>query len=251
MSRRPRGRWPLTLRGMGALVLAGACFVLAGEFGIVELMYIGCLLIALLVAGFCVLHIGRRVGEAVRTLRPDVVPVGSATRVHAVVSMRSISSSGLVRWVDALPAGLEGPASGEVTGFGSRFSGQDQTIEIDYTATAVRRGIWSIGPLALRTTDPFGLVRRTHRPVGDTRVVAVPAAVSLPHVAISAGEAGGALHASTDQLGQGADNLIARPYAPGDSMRNESRSSFIIWWPICFPRIASRISTSQTLYQPG
>ena len=219
MTGRPRGRWPLTLRGMGALVLAGACFVLAGEFGIVELMYIGCLLIALLVAGFCVLHIGRRVGEAVRTLRPDVVPVGSATRVHAVVSMRSISSSGLVRWVDALPAGLEGPASGEVTGFGSRFSGQDQTIEIDYTATAVRRGIWSIGPLALRTTDPFGLVRRTHRPVGDTRVVAVPAAVSLPHVAISAGEAGGALHASTDQLGQGADNLIARPYAPGDSMR--------------------------------
>jgi uncharacterized protein (DUF58 family) len=33
------------------------------------------------------------------------------------------------------------------------------------------------------------------------------------------GEVGGSLHSSTSQLGQGADNLIARPYAPGDSMR--------------------------------
>src|SRR5690606_10134249 len=30
---------------------------------------------------------------------------------------------------------------------------------------------------------------------------------------------GGILQATTEQLGQGADNLIARPYVPGDSMR--------------------------------
>jgi uncharacterized protein (DUF58 family) len=211
--------WPLTLRGTGALLIAIVSFVVARELGIVELMYIGCLLLALLVAGFAVLHIGRRVGQAERTLRPDIVPVGSTTRVHARVSMRSVVPFGAVRWSDGLPTALEGEARGDASGFATRAAGVDQPLDIVYSARAVRRGVWSIGPLTLRTTDPFGLVRRTHRPAGDTRIVAVPATIPLPQVAISAGEAGGALHASTDQLGQGADNLIARPYAPGDSMR--------------------------------
>lgn len=214
-----RRGWPLTLRGTGALVLAIASFILAGELGIVELMYIGCLLVALLVAGFVVLHVGRRVGQAERTLRPDIVPVGSSTRVRARVTMRSVSPFGTIRWSDGLPDALEGEARGDASGFATRSAGIDQPLDLTYTASAVRRGVWNIGPLTLRTTDPFGLVRRTHTPAGDTRIVAVPATIPLPHVAISAGEAGGALHASTDQLGQGADNLIARPYAPGDSMR--------------------------------
>lgn len=46
-----RRAWPLTVRGTGALVLAIACFVLAHEFGIVELQYFGILLSAVIVAG--------------------------------------------------------------------------------------------------------------------------------------------------------------------------------------------------------
>ncbi|WP_100811842.1 DUF58 domain-containing protein [Microbacterium sp. BR1] len=218
--KRPTSRnWPLTVRGGGALLVAIVSFVAARELGIVELMYIGCLLLALLVAGFALLHIGRRVGQAERTLRPDVVPVGSETRVHARVSMRSVSPFGAIRWSDHLPEALEGDARGDASVLATRSAGPDQPLDIAYSARAVRRGVWSIGPLTLRTTDPFGLVRRTHTPAGDTRIVAVPATIPLPHVAISAGEAGGALHASSDQLGQGADNLIARPYVPGDSMR--------------------------------
>ncbi len=216
-------RWPLTLRGTGALLIAIVSFVLARELGIIELMYIGCLLIALLIVGFAVLHLGRRFGETERVLRPDVVPVGSETHVRARVSMRSVTPLGAIRWADRLPDALEGAhgdASGSVTrSVGSASTGIDQPLDIAYTARAVRRGVWSIGPVTLRTVDPFGLVRRIHTPAGETRIVAVPAVVPLPHVAISAGEAGGSLHASSDQLGQGADNLIARPYAPGDSMR--------------------------------
>ena len=46
-----------------------------------------------------------------------------------------------------------------------------------------------------------------------------PAIVDLPPLTDFAGEAGGTLHTTTNQLGQGADNLVARPYVPGDSMR--------------------------------
>ena len=219
-----KNRWPLTPRGTGALLIAIVSFVLARELGIVELMYIGCLLLALLVVGFALLHVGRRIGEAERVLRPDVVPVGSETRVHTRVSLRSVSPLGTIRWTDRLPDALESGAHGDASGFATRSvgtgtAGVDEPLDIAYSARAIRRGIWKIGPLTLRTTDPFGLVRRIHVPAGETRIVAVPAVVALPHVAISAGEAGGSLHASSDQLGQGADNLIARPYVPGDSMR--------------------------------
>lgn len=216
-------RWPLTLRGTGALLLAIVSFVLAGELGIVELMYIGSLLLALLVVGFVLLHLGRRVGEADRILRPEVVAVGSETRVHTRVLVRSATPLGTIRWSDRLPPALEGNPHGRA-GFTSRTVGRggdagDQPLDISYSARAGRRGVWSIGPLTLRTTDPFGLVRRVHAPVGDTRIVVVPAAIPLPQVGVSAGAAGGSMHASSDHLGQGADNLIARPYAPGDSMR--------------------------------
>jgi hypothetical protein len=43
--------------------------------------------------------------------------------------------------------------------------------------------------------------------------------MDLPQLASFAGETTGMLHTTTNQLGQGADNLIARPYVPGDSMR--------------------------------
>lgn len=224
-----KNRWPLTLRGSGALLLAIVSFVLARELGIVELMYIGCLLLALLVVGFALLHVGRRFGAAERVMRPDVVAVGSETRVHARVSVRSITPLGTIRWSDRLPDALASDAlesgaqrhpSGRATrSAGAASAGMDEPIDIAYSARALRRGVWSIGPLTMRTTDPFGLVRRIHTPAGETRIVAVPTVVPLPHVTISAGEAGGSLHASSDQLGQGADNLIARPYAPGDSMR--------------------------------
>ena len=46
-----------------------------------------------------------------------------------------------------------------------------------------------------------------------------PAVIDLPPLTNFAGEAGGTLHTTTNQLGQGADNLVARPYVPGDSMR--------------------------------
>jgi len=41
-----RRLWPLTARGTGAVALAVACFVIANEVGIVELMYFGILLVA-------------------------------------------------------------------------------------------------------------------------------------------------------------------------------------------------------------
>ncbi|PZU39950.1 MAG: DUF58 domain-containing protein [Microbacterium sp.] len=211
--------WPLTLRGTGALILALACFVLAGELGTVELLYVGSLLLALIVASIVVLHLGRRIDDAERTLHPEMVPVGESTEVRVRITMRGMLPAGGARWSDALPRGLRSPARGDIDAFDTSSGPGSRTATVRYTATALCRGTWPLGPLSVRTSDPFGIAARTHRVAGDTRVIVPPAATALDHVPISAGESGGTLHAASDELGQGADNLIARPYAPGDSMR--------------------------------
>ena len=45
-----RRLWPFTVRGTGALILAVGCLIAANELGLVELLYFGVLLIAVLVA---------------------------------------------------------------------------------------------------------------------------------------------------------------------------------------------------------
>jgi hypothetical protein len=71
----------------------------------------------------------------------------------------------------------------------------------------------------VRSTDPFGLARRTMVFGRRTPVTVAPAVAELSPLVDYAGATGGTLHATTNHLGQGADNLVARPYAPGDSMR--------------------------------
>lgn len=218
-----RRLWPLTPRGTGALVLAIACFVLASELGVAELQYFGMLLIAVLVTSVGSLHLLRRTDAVSRSLHPDVVTVGTQTHVDVRVGLRSVVPTPAGTWRDELPAGLTGPAEGAFAALGSGLiggvHGGNRTLELTYVATGARRGIHSIGPLTLRCSDPFGLARRSIRLRERTVVTVAPALVDLPALTDLAGESGGMLHTAVDQLGQGADNLIARPYAPGDSMR--------------------------------
>jgi uncharacterized protein (DUF58 family) len=214
-----RRLWPLTARGTGALVLAIACFVLANELGLVELVYFGILLLATLFASIVSLYLTRRTESVVRSLVPDVVTVGRTSTVTVRVGVRTPVPTPPGRWKDTVPPGLEGAATGVFPAVGSGLRGGDRAVEFTYRVTGARRGIHPLGPLSVTSTDPFGLARRSNVLGERTRVTVAPAIVDLPALANFAGETGGTLHTTTNQLGQGADNLVARPYAPGDSMR--------------------------------
>jgi uncharacterized protein (DUF58 family) len=211
--------WPLTLRGTGALVLALACFVAANELGVVELVYFGVLLLAVLAAAFASLYFIRRTETVTRMLTPDVPAVGGDATVTVRVDMRTALPTAPGSWRDTLPKGVAGAAKGSFPAIGSGLRGGDRAVEVNYSLEAVRRGIHWIGPLQVTSTDPFGIARRSGLLGERTRVVVAPAIVDLPSLAEYAGDTGGTLHTTTSQLGQGADNLIARPYASGDSMR--------------------------------
>ncbi|MFS0714374.1 DUF58 domain-containing protein [Microbacterium sp. 2P01SA-2] len=209
-----RRAWPLTPRGVGALLTGVAAIVCAHAFGVVELVYIGVLLIASVAFGWVSLWFVHRYGDVSRSFSPDVTAVGSESIVTVHATARGGLSGAVARWTDALPDGIEGDASGILTGAAAL-----DRLRLTYRIRGTRRGIREVGPFSIVVTDPFGFTRRSVRAGAAEPITVAPATVMLPPLTEYPGEAGGSLHTATHQLGEGADNLIPRAYAPGDSMR--------------------------------
>lgn len=214
-----RALWPFTLRGTGAVLLAAASFVIAQRAGIPELLYFGTLLVALLVASAVVLLLTRGSGAVARVVSPDVPEVGGSAAVVVRAGIHSALPTAPGRWRDVLPTGLSGHAEGASPALSSSLSGTGGTIEVRYDVVGASRGIHAIGPFEVTTTDPFGLLRRRIALGRTTSVTVAPTVRDLGALPSASGEAGGSRQTTTLQIGQGADNLVARPYAPGDSMR--------------------------------
>jgi uncharacterized protein (DUF58 family) len=211
--------WPLTLRGTGAVVLGIACFILAGELALPVLTYFSLLLFVVVGVSIASLYSMKRGASVTRALSTDVATVGRESTVTASAGLRSPLPVPPGLWSDGLPKALDGEAHGTFPSLSSGLRGGERSVALTYRVTGVSRGVHAIGPLIITSTDPFGFARRRLVIGSRTPVTIVPSIAELPPLSSAAGEAGGSLHSSSTQLGQGADNLIARPYAPGDSMR--------------------------------
>ncbi len=212
-------RWPLTIRGTGALLLALVCFVAAHTFTIIELLYVSALLTVIVGVSIATLYLVRRTEKVSRAFRPDVAAVGSDVAVRMRVEIRSPLPGAQGLWSDALPDGIVGDATGVFPGTGSGMRPGSRAVQLDYTVLATRRGIHAVGPVSVVMTDPFGFARRRHTIGAALPLTVTPTVVELGPLAEQPGEAGGSRHTATDHLGQGADNLIPRHYMPGDSRR--------------------------------
>ncbi|MBB2975167.1 uncharacterized protein (DUF58 family) [Microbacterium endophyticum] len=209
--------WPLTVRGTGALVLVIAFTVAANELGLIELLAFAVLLLALLTMGALSVWLRRRHAQVTRALSPDVPSIGADATVTVRVTAESSWPASSGTWTDALPGDITADATGVFPVFTSRRDGRH--AEVTYELNAVHRGIHWIGPLRLKITDTFGLIRRQHTLGEPTKIVVAPTVVDLGPTPGFSGDSGGTLSPLLTQRGQGADNLIARPYASGDSMR--------------------------------
>lgn len=202
-------RRTLTLRGTGALLSGLGCLVAANMLGAPILLYIGVLLLALTAFSVLVVLVPRRAGSVTRQVSTDLLTVSETSRVTLRFTLRALRvPRGL--WRDVLPSAVTGDSAGEYP---------SETGQLSYLITGVRRGVWPIGPLVLRTVDPFGLAQR-EQAFGETRsVTVVPEVFTLAPLTVKVGAAGGTAHTSSSRLGQGSDNLSPRRYIPGDSMR--------------------------------
>jgi uncharacterized protein (DUF58 family) len=204
-----RRRRALTFRGAGALVAALGCIIVANLVGAPILIYIGVLLALLTGFSLIVVRAPRRTGTVSRQVSTDLLTVSETSRVTLRFALRSIRiPHGL--WHDVLPDAVAGDSSGEYP---------PESGQLSYQITGIRRGVWPIGPLILRTVDPFGLAQR-EQSFGEHRTVTVvPEVIALAPLSVKVGAAGGTAQTSSSRLGQGSDNLSPRRYIPGDSMR--------------------------------
>ncbi|WP_020098172.1 DUF58 domain-containing protein [Microbacterium sp. 11MF] len=212
-------RWPLTPRGTGAVLLGLASFVLAPIVGVPALVFFGVLLVAVVGLSFASLWLGHRADGVHRSFAPGVAAVGGEVDVRVRVDSRSMLPTVVGTWHDRLPRGVEGEPTGVYPALRSGLAAGSHRVDIAYRVHARRRGVRPIGPLVVETTDPFGLTRRLQQLGGSVPLTVTPAFIPLEVLDDLPGAAGGTMQSTTDRLGQGADNLIPRAYAPGDSMR--------------------------------
>lgn len=211
--------WPLTIRGVGAVALSVAAFVGAYQLGVPGLLYVSVALMIFVVLCVASLYAFPRSDEVTRIFIPDVSTAGESAHVELQVHTRTLLPTIPGTWRDTLPVGVEGSATGTFPAISSSLTRAHATVTAEYRVSTQRRGTHPVGPLELHWGDPFGIAQR-YRRVGGTDVLTVaPAILDLRALRELPGDMGGSQHTDTDRLGQGADNLIPRHYAPGDSMR--------------------------------
>lgn len=204
----------LTARGRSFLAAGVAALLMALLLGEQDLLRIGVLVTALpLLAALVVARTRYRLSCA-RRLDPSRSEVGGDATVTLRLENVTRLPTGLLLIEDTVPYAL---------GVRPRFVldrvESKGVREIGYRVRSDLRGRFTIGPLAVRIADPFGLVELTRSfTISDTLVV-TPQVVALPHVRLSGEWTGGGDSRTRSVAAAGDDDVAPREYRQGDDLR--------------------------------
>lgn len=87
-----------------------------------------------------------------------------------------------------------------------------------------RRGLFTLGPTEMRTSDPFGFFEVSLRDSASTSLLVMPPIVPLPHIDIAPGGRVGEGRPRLNAPERSVSAAAVRKYLPGDSLRH-------IHWP--------------------
>jgi len=194
----------------------------AAQFGRVDLLVLGLVLVLLPLAAAIAVTIDRPWISLGRTFESDLVVVGETANVALVVRNESNRTSPGLRWRDDCPAPLVAPGFAALPQLGEHARAtrdrSDSTV-VRYSIEATARGVYDVGPLLLERTDPFGLVRCLYAIGASKPLIVVPRALDLTEAEFESSRSEGYEHELVKQSIPNADELIAREYRPGDPMR--------------------------------
>jgi uncharacterized protein (DUF58 family) len=204
----------LTTRGrsfVAAGVAAGVCGLSLGERGLLQ---IGVLLIALPLLSALAASRTRYQLSSARELKPARVQVGQSTTVALRLTNATRIRTGLLLAEDKLPYPLGGHPRfifEAIEGNGSR--------ELTYRIRSDLRGRYTIGPLAVRVADAFGMVEISRSFTGRSKLVVTPRVVPLPQTAAAADWLGTGDRTKRIAAASGEDDVAPRAYRDGDGLR--------------------------------
>ena len=205
----------LTTRGRCLLAFGLSLDLFAVLFGQPDLLRVGIFLVALPLIAVAVVARTRYRLSCRRLLDPPRIAAGRPATVRLQLDNVSRLPSGVLLMEDRLPLSLGGRprfALDRVEPGGSR--------EVTYQVRAETRGRYAIGPLAVRLTDPFGLVELTRAFAQTEDLVVTPTVSPLPPVRLGGDWVGGGEETRTHaQVSGGAEDATTREYRYGDDLR--------------------------------
>lgn len=211
-------RFRLTRRGIGFIVAAFVCFVLAAAASVPALLYASGLLVGLLIAGLAFIGIGHGRIAVDRAFSPQVVEPGQGIRARLTVANQSPWSCPEAAWSDRLPHVVAGRAAGALPALGPAGD-DDARIAATYVVSSSARGHHDVGPLQIQVVDPFGLIRRDRTFGGVHRLTVLPQRFALAPIRPRGVGDDGSTRPAPHQVGLGEDDVIARRYVAGDAMK--------------------------------
>ena len=195
--------------------MAGVVVVLGSMLtGQRDVLRVGLLLVALPAVALVLVTRARLRMSAERVVEPAQVPLGTPVQARITLGHDSLLPAALLELEDQVPPEL-GPQPRFLV---DRTASHWQRV-VEYPLLGRVRGRYRTGPLTVRTTDPFGLVRLDRRFSATSEVVVTPQVVDLG--AQSAGGGGGNTgDARPRRIGVvGADDVLVREYRQGDDVR--------------------------------
>ena len=210
-----RNPWPLLpFRGKAFVVLGGLTTVLSMMFGQRDVLWFGLFLVMVPLVALLVVARSRLRLSCERRITPPEVVVGDRMVGELVVTKFGSLPTGVLRFEDDVPPSLVRRPRFTV----HRFSGEWRR-ELSYPLIGGQRGRFATGPLTVRATDPFSLVKLDRRFSATSDVMVTPRVVPLPGMRNAAG-AGMTGESSPQRVGVvGQDDVLVREYRAGDDVR--------------------------------
>ena len=204
----------LTVRGR-AFLAAGATALLCALFlGHDELVRIGALLVLLPLATAFFLGRSRYRLGLVRSMTPAQVAAGQQARVQLDLTNDGRMPTGLLLLEDQLPYVLGTRPRFVIDRMGPRWK-----RSVGYLVRSDVRGKYTIGPMRVRLSDPFGMVELDRTFQTTSSLVVTPRVVPLPPIPLSGAWTGSGDNRPRAFASGSAEDVTVREYRRGDDLR--------------------------------
>lgn len=204
----------LTTRGRSFLAAGGAAAVCAVLLGQQDLLRVAVLLAALPLGCAVVLGRSRYRLALTRTITPQRVVAGTTARVRLELENLTRLATRVLLAEDRVPYSL-GPSPRFVL---ARLPG-GRHAAVTYSLRSEVRGRYSVGPLRLRLTDPFGMCELTRSFTATDPLVVVPRTWPLSPVSAGGQWSGSGESLARSAAASGEDDIATREYRYGDDLR--------------------------------
>jgi uncharacterized protein (DUF58 family) len=217
----------LTLRGWGFLATSIALFVASIVLSHREISFAAGLALALPLLGLVLVSLRRFPITVSRRFVPELGSAGGSVEARVALQHWGALPTPAGIWHDDAAAPLR--RSGEAVlpalqPYRSIVTERPEAFRVGYSLATPVRGVHAVGPFVVQLTDPFGMAYRRMRIGGVDLLTVTPATVQLGRgvLRLAAGE--GHAQQSRRLGGGGEQDVIARKYQTGDSMRR-------VHWP--------------------